>query len=142
MSSSLRYRQKDLEYLQRIAADFSVEKDPEKAAQCRERGNTCFKSRDYTAAARHYSMVCQCFSLDSYDSKKRLLASNCNVNYSIIVLPLDLLAQNLKSMRFTEPSAISISAGSRLYINYERFVSSIVFHASLSFRVDMMSMSE
>lgn len=44
-------------FLQSIAADFSVEKDSAKAGKCRERGNSSFKTRDYTAAARHYSQV-------------------------------------------------------------------------------------
>lgn len=34
-----------------------MQKDPEKSARCRERGNSSFKSRDYTAAALHYSQV-------------------------------------------------------------------------------------
>lgn len=44
-------------FLESIAADFSVEKDSVKAGKCRERGNSSFKTRDYTAAARHYSQV-------------------------------------------------------------------------------------
>lgn len=72
MSPSLSFfnRQEDLNYLQRIAADFSVQKDAERANRCRERGNTCFKTRDYTAAARHYSMVCSCILPHKYGSQK------------------------------------------------------------------------
>lgn len=47
----------DLDFLQSISTGFSVEKDPELAAKCRERGNSSFKTRDYTAAALHYSQV-------------------------------------------------------------------------------------
>lgn len=68
--SSVLCRQEDLKHLQWIAADFSVEKDSERAGQCRERGNACFKTRDYTAAARHYSMVGQRLSPDRHCSQK------------------------------------------------------------------------
>ncbi|XP_029304059.1 protein-lysine N-methyltransferase SMYD4 [Cottoperca gobio] len=47
--------QDDLDFLQSISAGYSVQKDAEQAAICRERGNSCFKTRDYTAAALHYS---------------------------------------------------------------------------------------
>lgn len=57
MSSCLLRRHDDVMFLQSIAADFSVEKDSAKAGKCRERGNSSFKTRDYTAAARHYSQV-------------------------------------------------------------------------------------
>ncbi|KAG8008005.1 SET and MYND domain-containing protein 4 [Nibea albiflora] len=47
--------QDDLDFLQSICTGHSVQKDTEQAAKCRERGNSSFKSRDYTAAALHYS---------------------------------------------------------------------------------------
>ncbi|XP_034746376.1 SET and MYND domain-containing protein 4 [Etheostoma cragini] len=47
--------QDDLDFVQSISAGHSVEKDAEQAARCRERGNSSFKTRDYTAAALHYS---------------------------------------------------------------------------------------
>nr|XP_046267475.1 SET and MYND domain-containing protein 4 [Scatophagus argus] len=51
--------QDDLDFLQSISAGYSVQKDTEQAAKCRERGNSSFKTRDYTAAALHYSQgVC------------------------------------------------------------------------------------
>ncbi|TWW75008.1 SET and MYND domain-containing protein 4 [Takifugu flavidus] len=49
----------DLDVLQSLSADHSVQKDADQAAKCRERGNCSFKSRDYTAAVLHYSQgVC------------------------------------------------------------------------------------
>ncbi|AWO99826.1 putative SET and MYND domain-containing protein 4 [Scophthalmus maximus] len=45
----------DLDFLQSISATYSMQKDTEQAAKCRERGNCSFKTRDYTAAALHYS---------------------------------------------------------------------------------------
>ncbi|XP_078142900.1 protein-lysine N-methyltransferase SMYD4 [Centroberyx gerrardi] len=51
--------QEDLDFLQEISKGRPVQKDTERAARCRERGNSSFKSRDYTAAALHYSQgVC------------------------------------------------------------------------------------
>ncbi|KAF1378477.1 hypothetical protein PFLUV_G00190950 [Perca fluviatilis] len=47
--------QDDLDFVQSISAGYSVEKDAEQAAKCRERGNSSFKTRDYTAATLHYS---------------------------------------------------------------------------------------
>ena len=49
--------QEDLDVVQSISADFSVQKDAEQAAKCRERGNYSFKTKDYTTAALHYSQV-------------------------------------------------------------------------------------
>ncbi|XP_071362305.1 SET and MYND domain-containing protein 4 [Trachinotus anak] len=51
--------QDDLDFLQSISAGYSVQKDTGQATKCRERGNSSFKSRDYAAAALHYSQgVC------------------------------------------------------------------------------------
>ncbi|KAM9333209.1 SET and MYND domain-containing protein 4 [Pholidichthys leucotaenia] len=51
--------QGDLDFLEFISAGYSAQKDPEQATTCRERGNSSFKSRNYTAAALHYSQgVC------------------------------------------------------------------------------------
>ncbi|TKS82858.1 SET and MYND domain-containing protein 4 [Collichthys lucidus] len=63
----------DLDFVQSICTGHSVQKDTEQAAKCRERGNSSFKSRDYTAAAMHYSQgicfapisseqLCLCFA--------------------------------------------------------------------------------
>lgn len=49
--------QDDLDFVQCMSARYSVQKDTEQAAKCRERGNSSFKTRDYTAAALHYSQV-------------------------------------------------------------------------------------
>ncbi|XP_063344375.1 SET and MYND domain-containing protein 4 isoform X1 [Pelmatolapia mariae] len=48
-------RQDDLDFLQQVSAVYSVQKDAELAAKCRERGNSSFKTKNYTAAALHYS---------------------------------------------------------------------------------------
>ncbi|XP_033493777.2 protein-lysine N-methyltransferase SMYD4 [Epinephelus lanceolatus] len=53
--------QDDLDLLQSISAGYSVHKDTEQAAKCREKGNSSFKTRDYTAAALHYSQG-MCFA--------------------------------------------------------------------------------
>uniref|UniRef100_A0A3B5AAR6 Protein-lysine N-methyltransferase SMYD4 n=1 Tax=Stegastes partitus TaxID=144197 RepID=A0A3B5AAR6_9TELE len=47
--------QDDVDFLQSVSAGYSVQKDTEEAAKCRERGNSSFKARNYTAAALHYS---------------------------------------------------------------------------------------
>ncbi|MED6250078.1 hypothetical protein ATANTOWER_024362, partial [Ataeniobius toweri] len=47
--------QQDLDAVQSISAGYSVKKDPEEAAKCREKGNSSFKAKDYKAAALHYS---------------------------------------------------------------------------------------
>lgn len=49
--------QDDLDFLQYISAGYPVQKDTDQAAKCRERGNSSFKTRDYTAAALHYTQV-------------------------------------------------------------------------------------
>lgn len=49
--------QQDLDAIQSISAGLSVKKDAEEAAKCREKGNSIFKTRDYKAAALHYSQV-------------------------------------------------------------------------------------
>lgn len=55
--------QDDLGFLESISLGYCAQKDAELAAKCRERGNSSFKSRDYAAAALHYSQVrisCPC----------------------------------------------------------------------------------
>ncbi|XP_040037658.2 protein-lysine N-methyltransferase SMYD4 [Gasterosteus aculeatus] len=47
--------QDDLGFLESISLGYCAQKDAELAAKCRERGNSSFKSRDYAAAALHYS---------------------------------------------------------------------------------------
>nr|XP_019952570.1 PREDICTED: SET and MYND domain-containing protein 4 [Paralichthys olivaceus] len=51
--------QDDLDFLESICERDSGQKDTERAAKCREKGNCSFRSRDHTAAALHYSQgVC------------------------------------------------------------------------------------
>lgn len=57
--------QDDLEIVQSISAGHSVHKDTEQAAKWREKGNSSFKSRDYTTAALHYSQGICCASQSS-----------------------------------------------------------------------------
>ncbi|KAM4620192.1 SET and MYND domain-containing protein 4 isoform 2-T2 [Polymixia lowei] len=49
----------DLDFLRGLSKGYPVQKDSEHATRCRERGNSSFKTRDYTAATLHYSQgVC------------------------------------------------------------------------------------
>ncbi|XP_034540139.1 SET and MYND domain-containing protein 4 [Notolabrus celidotus] len=57
--------QDDLDFVQSISAGHSAHKDPEQAAKWREKGNSSFKCRDYTAAALHYSQGICCASQSS-----------------------------------------------------------------------------
>ncbi|XP_068187369.1 SET and MYND domain-containing protein 4 [Antennarius striatus] len=45
----------DLDFVDSVSVGYSVQKDAEKAARCREGGNSSFRSRDYTSAALHYT---------------------------------------------------------------------------------------
>lgn len=65
-------RQDDLDVVQSLAADYSVQKDNDQAAKCRESGNCSFKSRDYTTALLHYSQV------KIYQRKDRCLKTYIN----------------------------------------------------------------
>ncbi|XP_068572151.1 SET and MYND domain-containing protein 4 isoform X2 [Cebidichthys violaceus] len=47
--------QDDLDFVRSISSGYSALKDAELAAKCREKGNCSFKTRDYPAAALHYS---------------------------------------------------------------------------------------
>ncbi|XP_068456648.1 SET and MYND domain-containing protein 4 isoform X2 [Clinocottus analis] len=47
--------QDDLDMVKSISSGYSVQKDAQLAAKCRERGNSSFKTRDHAAAALHYS---------------------------------------------------------------------------------------
>ncbi|XP_031695789.1 SET and MYND domain-containing protein 4-like [Anarrhichthys ocellatus] len=49
--------QDDLDLVRSISSGYSAQKDAELAATCREKGNCSFKTRDYPAAALHYSQV-------------------------------------------------------------------------------------
>ncbi|XP_053703023.1 SET and MYND domain-containing protein 4 isoform X2 [Synchiropus splendidus] len=48
---------RDVQELDDISAGFRADKDAGQAAASRERGNSSFQARDYTAAALHYSQV-------------------------------------------------------------------------------------
>ncbi|KAK2828257.1 hypothetical protein Q5P01_019291 [Channa striata] len=50
----------DLDFLQSVSDEYSVQKNSQQAAKCRERGNSSFKARDYAAAALHYSQGICC----------------------------------------------------------------------------------
>lgn len=49
--------QDDVDVMRCICAGDPAQKDSEQAAECRERGNSSFRTRDYTAAALHYTQV-------------------------------------------------------------------------------------
>ena len=49
--------EEDVDFLQGVAEGYLVQKDAERAARCRERGNRSFQIRDYSAATLHYSQV-------------------------------------------------------------------------------------
>ncbi|XP_026225810.1 SET and MYND domain-containing protein 4 [Anabas testudineus] len=74
--------QDDLDFLQSISAGCSVQKDPEKSARCRERGNSSFKSRDYTAAALHYSQGI-CFAPQSSEQLSLCYANRSAALYRL-----------------------------------------------------------
>ena len=57
MVSASSSSEEDVDVLQGIAKGYRVQKDAARAALCRERGNSSFQIRDYTAAALHYSQV-------------------------------------------------------------------------------------
>ncbi|XP_040907574.1 SET and MYND domain-containing protein 4 isoform X2 [Toxotes jaculatrix] len=74
--------QDDLDFLQSISVRYSVQKDTEQAAKCRERGNSCFKTRDYTAAAQHYSQGI-CFAPQSSEQLSLCYANRSAALYHL-----------------------------------------------------------
>ncbi|KAL6098733.1 smyd4 [Pungitius sinensis] len=81
--------QDDLEFVQSISPGYSVQKDAELAAKCRERGNASFKTRDYAAAALHYSQGI-CFAPPGSDQ-----ASLCYANRSAALYHLQHYQESL-----------------------------------------------
>ncbi|XP_040005626.1 SET and MYND domain-containing protein 4 [Xiphias gladius] len=74
--------QDDLDSLQSISARHSVQKDTEQAAKCRARGNSSFKTRDYTAAALHYSQGI-CFAPQSSEQLSLCYANRSAALYHL-----------------------------------------------------------
>ncbi|KAI3373758.1 hypothetical protein L3Q82_022340 [Scortum barcoo] len=95
----------DLDFLQSISAGYSVQKDTQEAAKSRERGNSSFKSRDYTAAALHYS---QGLCLAPQSSEQLSL---CFANRSAALYHLQLYQESLddidKALKNGYPSHLS-----------------------------------
>ncbi|XP_017292772.1 SET and MYND domain-containing protein 4 isoform X2 [Kryptolebias marmoratus] len=81
--------QHDLDLVQSVSAGRSVKKDREEAAKYRERGNSCFKARDYETAALHYSQGI-CFAPQTSDQ-----LSLCYSNRSAALLHLQLYQECL-----------------------------------------------
>uniref|UniRef100_A0A3Q3ICX1 Protein-lysine N-methyltransferase SMYD4 n=1 Tax=Monopterus albus TaxID=43700 RepID=A0A3Q3ICX1_MONAL len=86
--------QDDLDVLQSVSAGYLVQKDTEQAVKCRERGNSSFKTKDYTAAALHYSQGV-CFAPQSSEQ-----LSLCYANRSAALYHL----QHYQSWIFGYPS--------------------------------------
>ncbi|XP_044079233.1 SET and MYND domain-containing protein 4 isoform X2 [Siniperca chuatsi] len=97
--------QDDLDFVQSISAGYSVQKDAEEAAKCRERGNSSFKTRDYTAAALHYSQGI-CFAPQSSEQ-----LSLCYANRSAALYHLQHYQESLddidKALKNGYPSHLS-----------------------------------
>ncbi|XP_070774047.1 SET and MYND domain-containing protein 4 [Enoplosus armatus] len=74
--------QDDLDFVQSISAGYSVQKDTEQAAKCREKGNSSFKNRDYTAAALHYSQG-TCFAPQSSEQLSLCYANRSAALYHL-----------------------------------------------------------
>ncbi|KAF3705739.1 SET and MYND domain-containing protein 4 [Channa argus] len=72
----------DLDFLQSISAGYSVQKDAQQAAKCRERGNSSFKTRDYAAAALHYSQGI-CFAPQSSEQLSLCYANRSAALYHL-----------------------------------------------------------
>ncbi|XP_053187879.1 SET and MYND domain-containing protein 4 [Scomber japonicus] len=94
--------QNDLDFVQCMSAGYSVQKDPEKATTCRERGNASFQTRDYIAAALHYSQGI-CFAPQSLEQ-----LSLCYANRSAALFRLqhyqECLADIDKALKYGYPS--------------------------------------
>ncbi|XP_028322543.1 SET and MYND domain-containing protein 4 [Gouania willdenowi] len=108
----------DLDLVQSISAAFSVHKDSEKAAKCRASGNCSFKSKNYTAAALHYSQGI-CFAPQSSEE-----VSLCYANRSAALYHLQHFQECLsdidKALKNGYPSHLSHKLEDRrtLCLNY------------------------
>uniref|UniRef100_UPI0037E8BBC5 SET and MYND domain-containing protein 4 n=1 Tax=Semicossyphus pulcher TaxID=241346 RepID=UPI0037E8BBC5 len=74
--------QDDLDFVQSISAGHPVHKDTEEAAKCREKGNSSFKNRDYTAAALNYSQGI-CFAPQSSEQLSLCYANRSAALYHL-----------------------------------------------------------
>ncbi|XP_020499739.2 SET and MYND domain-containing protein 4 isoform X1 [Labrus bergylta] len=84
--------QDDLDFMQSISAGNPVLKDTEQAAKWREKGNSSFKTRDYTAAALHYSQGI-CFAPQSSEQ-----LSLCYANRSAALYHLQHYQESLEDI--------------------------------------------
>ncbi|XP_047462174.1 SET and MYND domain-containing protein 4 [Mugil cephalus] len=74
--------QDDVDFVESVSAGHSVQKDTEEAARCRERGNSSFKTRNYTAAALHYSQGV-CFAPQSSEQLSLCFANRSAALYHL-----------------------------------------------------------
>uniref|UniRef100_A0A3P8TPL1 Protein-lysine N-methyltransferase SMYD4 n=1 Tax=Amphiprion percula TaxID=161767 RepID=A0A3P8TPL1_AMPPE len=74
--------QDDVDFVQSISAEYSVQKDSEEAAKFRERGNSSFKARNYTEAALHYSQGI-CFAPQSSEQLSLCYANRSAALYHL-----------------------------------------------------------
>ncbi|KAM3868688.1 SET and MYND domain-containing protein 4 [Diretmus argenteus] len=81
--------QEDLDFLQGLSNRHSVQKISEQAERWRERGNSSFKTRDYTDAALHYSQAL-CFAPQSSEQLPL-----CYANRSAALYHLQLYQESL-----------------------------------------------
>ncbi|XP_034034097.1 SET and MYND domain-containing protein 4 [Thalassophryne amazonica] len=81
--------QQDVDFMQCLSSEYSIQKDTEQAIKYRQRGNTSFKSGNYTAAALHYSQGI-CFA-----PPKSEQLSLCYANRSAALYHLQYYQQSL-----------------------------------------------
>ncbi|XP_041864958.1 SET and MYND domain-containing protein 4 isoform X2 [Melanotaenia boesemani] len=74
--------QHDLDFVQSVSVGYSVKKDTDEAAKCRERGNSSFKARDYMAATLHYSQGI-CFAPQSSEQLSLCYANRSAALYHL-----------------------------------------------------------
>ena len=84
MVSASTSSEEDVNSLQGVAEGYMVQcKDAARAALRRERGNSSFQIRDYTAATLHYSQVNRYWD----ELKLHTAVKCCRIHIHIIVLP-------------------------------------------------------
>ena len=81
--------EEDVNSLQGVAEGYMVQcKDAARAALCRERGNSSFQIRDYTAATLHYSQVNRYW--DELQLHTQMLQDSHSYNFiANVVLPFN-----------------------------------------------------
>ncbi|MEQ2315212.1 hypothetical protein AMECASPLE_019785 [Ameca splendens] len=124
--------QQDLDAVQSISAGYSVKKDPEEAAKCREKGNSSFKAKDYKAAALHYSQGI-CFAPQSSEQ-----LSLCYANRSAALCHLQHYQESLddidRALKSGYPSHLSNKLKDRRILCLNHLSrSSRIWHLSSSF---------